>query len=85
MMALRAVLASRSTTPLSFMMLPKKKGPSRGMEAGAMKVQRIRPTTGKITSSLRDTWRISGMRMRISFLVTRSRMIGGWMIGMSAM
>ena len=72
-----AVLARRSTTPDSFMMLPKKKGPSSGMEAGARKQQRNRATTGKISSSVLETRRESGIRIRRSWRVVKSLMIGG--------
>jgi hypothetical protein len=41
MMAVRAVWARRSTTPLTFKMLPKKKVPSKGIEAGARKLSTV--------------------------------------------
>ena len=73
-----AVLAKRSTTRDSFMKLPKKKGPSSGMDAGARKQHKMTPTIGKQRSSLRVIGRsVSGILINRSFLVVRSRIIGG--------
>lgn len=76
-MAVRAVLANRSTTPETLKRLPKKKVPRSGMEAGARKQHRKTPMTGKIKSSFLDTGLGSGMWINRSSFVVRSFMMGG--------
>ena len=57
----------------------------RGAASGRRKQQSSVMTIGKITFSSFDTGRSWLMRMRRSFFVVRTRMIGGKMIGTSAM
>ena len=85
MNAVCAVLASRSVTSDSRSRLPKNSMPSSGRPPGASSVVSRNPTIGNMIRTRLETGARSGMRMRRSSRVVSSRMIGGWMIGTSAM
>jgi len=79
-------LVRRATTPHSRMKLPSMMVPRSGRPFGA-----IRPPTSVTTSGNRSRARAEtlflmvGMRTVRSFCVVSARMMGGWMIGTSAM
>ncbi len=83
--AVRAVLASRSVTILSFSRLPKNSMPNSTIAPGAISVQIKKAATGKIIFSRLETFRGGFMRIKRSSRVVSNRMIGGWMTGTSAM
>ena len=80
-----AVLARRLVTPDSFRRLPKKSMPSRGRPLGTMNAVQMNPTTGNMIFSRWLTLRGAGMRIRRSFLLVSSSIMGFWITGTSAM
>ena len=83
--ALRAEFASRSVTPDSLRMFPKKSMPSRAIDPGAIRAAIRNAAIGKMILSRREITRGSGIRIRRSSLVGSSFMIGGWITGTRAM
>ena len=80
-----AVLLSRSTTPLSRIRLPSISMPTSEAADGSRKETRMVTAIGKTMRSRLETTRSCSMRTMRSFLVVSAFMIGGWMIGTSAM
>ena len=80
-----AVAARRLVTPLSLRRLPKKSMPRSGRPLGTMNAVQMKPTMGKMIFSRWLTTRGLFMRMRRSFLVVRSSMMGFWITGTRAM
>ena len=79
-----AVLARRLVTPDSLIRLPKKSIPSSGIPDGTMKAVSRKPMIGKSFFSTGETGRGGFMRIRRSFFVVSSRMIGGCITGTRA-
>ncbi len=80
-----AVLESRSTTPHSRNRFPSISIPTSGVADGRRKTQIRSTMSGNATFSIRLTGRSCFMVILRSSAVVRRRMIGGWMIGTSAM
>ncbi len=59
--------------------------PSSGSPDGTMKAVRRKPMIGNMIFSFGWTRRGAGIRMRRSFFVVRSNMIGRWITGTRAM
>ena len=85
MMGPRAFSARRLVTPLSFSRLPKKSIPRSGRPEGTMNAVQRKPMMGNIIFSRCDTLRGGAMRMRRSFLVVSSSIMGFCMTGTRAM
>ena len=83
--SLFAAFARRSITPDSFMRLPSIRQPTSGTVDGRSSAQSTVQRIGKMIFSLFETMRSVSILIRRSLLVVRARMIGGWMIGTSAM
>ena len=75
----------RSTTPLSFAMLPNMSAPMSGTAEGSRRPQRMTTTSGKTTFSIFLTGRSCFMWILRSASVVHSFMSGGWMTGTRAM
>ncbi len=82
---LRADWARRSVTPLSLSRLPKNSIAKSTTLPGEIKVVTTKATSGKMIFSFLDTTLSAFMRIRRSFLVVSSLMIGGWITGTKAM
>ena len=80
-----AVCDSRSTTPASRRRLPNISMPTSGDAGGSSRITSSRTVNGKRMRSVADTGRSSSMATARSSSVVRARMIGGWMMGTSAM
>ena len=85
MMGPRAVSARRLVTVLSLSRLPKNSMPSRGRPEGTRNAVQRKPTMGKMIFSRWDTLRGGAMRMRRSFLLVSSSIMGFWITGTRAM
>ena len=86
MSALDIVSAMRATEgPTSFARLPSMSAPMSGTASLSSTAQRSSTMSGKQIFSIFFTSRSGGIFMRRSSLVVSAFMIGGWMIGTSAM
>jgi len=85
MRAFWAVSDSRSVTSDSRSRLPNISMPTRGVALGRRRTHSRSVTIGKRMRSVLETSRSCLISMRRSSLVVSARMIGGWMIGTSAM
>ena len=80
-----AVLDRRSTTPLSRKRLPSMSMPISGAALGRSRTQIAVTKMGNRIFSVFETGRSCSITTERSFFVVSARMIGGWMIGTSAM
>ena len=80
-----AVSERRSTTMHSFIRLPSMSMEMRGAAEGRRRQQSMVMVMGKMTFSTLVTFLVVVMRTRRSFLVVSALMMGGWMMGTSAM
>jgi hypothetical protein len=80
-----AVLARRSTTPVSLNRLPSISMVISGATGGKNRLTMIAMTTGKAIFSSLVTLRDCAMGIWRSALVVSKRITGGWIIGISAM
>ena len=86
MSALDIVSEMRATEgPASLARLPSISAPMSGTALGSNTAQRRRTMSGKQIFSIFFTSRSGGILMRRSSFVVSAFMIGGWMIGTSAM
>ena len=85
MSSLAAVLDRRSTTPHSLNRLPNISIPTSGVADGSSRAQIISTESGKTIFSIWRTGRSCFISISRSALVVSRRMIGGWIMGTSAM
>ncbi len=79
-----AVSDKRPTTPLSRRRLPNISIPIKGVASGKSKDTIIVTAIGKIIFSCLETGRSCSITTIRIFLVVKSRMMGGWIIGTNA-
>ena len=85
MVSFWAALLRRSQTPHSRMKLPSMSIPMSAETSGTSSMQNIVTISANISFSRRETLRRLFMRILRSASVVSARMMGGWIIGTSAM